>query len=115
MLKKIAPKYSGMRPQPQVPMTERIKRLMERLHAGGPLWPYNDEATVKECIKRGLIRKGRARRHSRWSHNVLVPLVAAPEVVIPRVPQPYARRLADLDAAGLKRRVSSTSPRAKAG
>lgn len=111
MLKRIPPKARGRKATPQVPLQERVRLLMERIHAGGRLWPYNDAATVKECIRRGLIRKGRQQTHARMSRNVLIPLAAAPEPVVPRVPKPYAHRVADLDAAGLRRRSTPSAPR----
>lgn len=113
MLKRIPPKTYGRQAEPQVPLQERISRLMARIHSGGRLWPYADEATVKECIRRGLIRKGRMQVHSRMARTTLIPLVPAPAPVVERVAQPYAKRNADLDAAGLHRRVTPSAPRQK--
>lgn len=111
MLKRIPPKITGKKVAPQIPLQERVRLFMERLHAGGPLWPYNDAATIKECIKRGLIRKGRRQIHASWSRNVLIPLVPAPSPEPVRLPQPYAKRIADLDTAGLRRRTAPSAPR----
>lgn len=111
MLKRIPPKNKGTKATPQLPLQERVRLLMERIHAGKPLWPYSDAATIKECISRGLIRKGRRYIHSRWSRNTLVPLVPAQSPEPARSPQPYAKRIADMDAAGLRRRTSPSAPR----
>lgn len=113
MLKRIPPKYQGCKATPQLPLQERVRLLMERLHAGTSLRPYNDDATLKECIRRGLVRKGRQQLHPRWSRNTLVALVPAPVAEPERTPQPYAKRIADLDAAGLRRRTSPSAPRSK--
>lgn len=112
MSKRIPPKFRGeSKIKPGIPLQERVRLLMDRIHAGGKLWPYNDAACVKECIKRGLIKRGRRRLNARWAHNVLVPLVPAPLQEAARMPQPYAKRLAAMDAAGLRRRVSPSVPR----
>jgi len=97
--------------KPGIQLQDRVHLLMERIHAGGRYWPYNDAATVKECIKRGLVKRGRRMINARWSHNVLIPLVPATPQEAARAPQPYAKRLADLDASGLRRRQSLSSPR----
>lgn len=89
---------------PAIPLRERVRLFMERLHQGVPLWPYNDAATISECLERGLIKRGRRRIHARWAVNVLIPFVPAPVHVIERVPQPYAKRIAAMEAATLKHR-----------
>lgn len=111
MKKRLSPKFRGnLRTKPDIPLQDRVRLLMERIHTGGPLWPYNDATTVKERIKRGLVKRGRQRLNARRSHNVLLPLVAAPLPEVARVPHPYDKRLADLDAAGLRRRRSPSAP-----
>lgn len=113
MKKRIQPKFRGVwnpESSPSIPLQERVKLLMERIHSGGRLWPYNDEACVKECIKLGLIKRGRRRINARWAHNVLVPLVSPHQEAV-KTPQPYAKRHSAMDAAGLRRRVSPSTPR----
>ena len=103
MKKRILPKISREKQSsPAIPLHERIIKLIERIHSGASLWPYNDAVTVKECLKRGFIKRGRFGRR-----NIFIPLVAFPTPDQPRVPHPYAKRHADLDAAGLRRRKAS--------
>ena len=110
MLKRIPPKKGGAKAAPQVPLQERVRLLMERLHKGLPLRPYADNATLKECVKRGLIRKGRQQIHARWSRSIWIPLAPATELTPERIAQPYAKRIADLDAAGLRRTAPAPRP-----
>lgn len=111
MLKRIPPRFHGVKASPQLPLQERIEQLMARLYAGAPLRPYNDPATIKACLKRGLVRRERNRLHVNWARNVLIPLAPPPPSKLEHVPQPYAKRIADLDAAGLRRRASPTAPK----
>lgn len=63
-----------------------------RLHAGAPLRPYNDPATIKACLKRGLVRRERNRLHVNWARNVLIPL---PSSAIQARARPAVLRQAD--------------------
>lgn len=105
MKKRIPPNFKYMATvTPNIPLQTRVARLMACIHAGTRLWPYADDVTVKECIRRGLIKRGRDVRSARWAHNMLIPLVPAPMKEVVVAPRPYAKRNADLDAAGLRRR-----------
>lgn len=106
MKKKLAPNFRWIQSSPEIPLTKRMDLLIERIHSGRKLWPYNDAATVKECIKRGLIKRERKKYATHLGRNTLVPLVT-PEIVEVRVPKPFSKRNMAMDEAGLKRRKSS--------
>jgi len=68
MKKRIPPKFRvESKIKTSRSLQERVRLLMERIHAGIRLWPYNDAACVKECIKRGLIKRGRRQLSARWA------------------------------------------------
>jgi hypothetical protein len=103
-VKKIPPNFRWKDIKPILPLQERIRLLMDRIHRGVSYHPYADATTVNECIKRGLIKRGRRHHHATWAHSVLIPLVPAPEQGIPRVPKPFAKRIAAMNEAGLRYR-----------